>query len=172
MASSVFLFCRLTQNLCTNFPESTIDARKIIITFEVRRNMNLPQADYILRASGLHNREVEVFSVILLDEHLQLVRVVELARGYWDHVLVDPKKILERAKYWETPNVILAHHHPGETAPVPSQDDLILTRDFQRFLRKHKIRLLDHVVLGTHESVSIKENHPGFLRRVLRAIFG
>ena len=125
----------------------------------------------ILQATGHHYQTVEVFKALFLDEDKKLVRVVELARGDWDHVLIDPDLVLESANYWEAFNVILSHNHPGEVAPVPSQADLDLTKYFRRYLRRYKVKVLDHIILGTDGYVSIKRDCPGFLRRIFSRIF-
>ena len=132
--------------------------------------MDTDQAAYILRATKIHEEPVEIFSALLLDEDGSFVRAVKVDRGDYDHVLVDPKKILERAQYWETPFVILAHHHPGEAYPIPSEADVEVTKTFRKYLRRNGVKLLDHIVLGDKAHVSINELFPGLWGR-LKAIF-
>lgn len=132
--------------------------------------MNTDQIAYLLKNSGLHEKPIEVFSILLMDKSMRLVRVVELSRGTWDHVMLDPKAILEKARYWEACNVVLCHHHPDEAYPIPSPADVEVTKGMRRWLRRYRVKVVDHIVLGSHGYSSIKRDCPGFLRRIWRAL--
>ncbi len=119
----------------------------------------------ILQATGHHNQPVEVFKAILLDEDKELIRVVELARGNRDQVMLDPNMVLGSAKYWGALYVILSHNHPGESNPVPSQADLDVTKYARRYLRPYKVKVLDHIILGSDDYISITRDYPSRLRR-------
>lgn len=52
--------------------------------------------------------------------------------------------------------VIFAHNHPSGVAE-PSQADIALTHKLKDALALVDIRLLDHMVVGSHEVVSLTE---------------
>ncbi len=123
------------------------------------------EAVNILQATGHHVQPVEVFKAILLDEDKELIKVVELARGNRDQVRMDFNLVLGSAKHWEALYVILSHNHPGEANPIPSQADLNVTKYARRYLRRYKVKVLDHIILGSDDYISIQRDCPGPLRR-------
>lgn len=133
--------------------------------------MNPAASAYILRSTKHHLEPVEVFKVILLGKGDKLIRVLEVARGSEDQVIVDANHILGMAKYWGSTRVVLAHNHPHERSVIPSQADLDLTKLFKRYLRPFRIKVLDHIILGSSDYVSLTRDCPSLLRRIWNYLY-
>jgi DNA repair protein RadC len=91
---------------------------------------------------------VETFSVVLLDTRRRLIKVVKLATGTLDSVLVHPREVFTAAVAAGAHAIILCHSHPGSGDPTPSEADIRVTRDLIRAGHLMKIEVLDHVILG------------------------
>ena len=96
-----------------------------------------------------HNRlrEVESFSIILLNTRRRLIRVEEISQGTLDTLLVHPREVFRHAISANAAAIVLAHNHPSGD-PTPSEADIKWTRDIIRAGQLLKIEVCDHVVLG------------------------
>jgi DNA repair protein RadC len=115
-----------------------------------------PQAvkDYLqLQLSGLGH---EVFSVLFLDSQHRLIAQEELFRGTLSQTSVYPREVVKRCLARNAAAVILAHNHPSGVAE-PSRADEHLTQVLRTALALVDVRVLDHLVVGCGEVVSMAE---------------
>ena len=72
---------------------------------------------------------------------------------------VYPREILKRALNVNASAVILIHNHPsGE--PLPSKDDLEVTKEIERLLSTIPIKMVDHLIIGANKKVySFRAHH-------------
>ncbi len=108
-----------------------------------------------LRAA-LRDRPHEVFCVLYLDTRHRVIRFDELFNGTIDSAHVHPRVVVEKALAARAAALILAHNHPSGVAE-PSQADLAITRRLRDALGLVDIRLLDHMIVGDGEVVSLAE---------------
>lgn len=101
----------------------------------------------------------EHFFLLCFDAKMQITKVIELARGTADAVHVSPKLIVQQALRNNAVSVAIAHNHPSGD-PQPSAADMMLTRAVHSALEMVEIKLVDHVIVGGHESYSIVRNSP------------
>ena len=80
----------------------------------------------------------------------------ELFRGTLTHTSVYPREVVLRALHHQASAVVLAHNHPSGAAR-PSAADEALTRTLAAALGLVDVRVLDHVIVGTGEVVSMSE---------------
>lgn len=108
------------------------------------------------RAPGLKlaQLEHEVFAVIFLDNRHRLIEYRELFRGTVDNTTVYPREIAKEALARNAAAVILAHDHPSGV-PEPSDADRLITRRVRDALELLDVRVLDHLVVGGDEIVSL-----------------
>ncbi len=107
-------------------------------------------------ASRLRHHPHEVFACLFLDSRHRVISFDELFRGTIDGASVHPREVLKRALGHNAAAVILAHNHPSGVAE-PSDADLRLTERLKNALALVDIRVLDHVVVGDGEMVSLAE---------------
>lgn len=105
------------------------------------------------RMSGLRQ---EQFRVLLLDSKHRVQREVLVAMGGLNAAVVHPREVLRPAILSASAAMVMAHNHPSGD-PEPSEEDLRLTARFAEACRLMGIELLDHVVLGGGEFVSLRE---------------
>ncbi len=110
--------------------------------------------DYI--ALQLGGRVQEVFAVLFLDAQQRLLRMEEMFHGTLTQTSVYPREVLRRALALNAAAVVLAHNHPSGVAE-PSRADEYLTRSLQSALKMIDVRVLDHIVVGQGQAVSMAE---------------
>ena len=106
-----------------------------------------------LKLSGLQR---EVFACLMLDSRHRLLKFEVLFTGTIDSASVYPREIIKRCLELNAAAVILAHNHPSGMAE-PSLADIALTERLKPLLTEVGVRLLDHIVVGRGQSVSMAE---------------
>lgn len=92
--------------------------------------------------------ENEVFWVILLDSKNYLKgHPLEITRGLLDASLVHPREVFRAAIRGATAAVVLVHNHPSGD-PLPSAEDIRITKQLVAAGKIVDIRVLDHVIIG------------------------
>ncbi len=110
--------------------------------------------DYV--SAHLRDLEHEVFCVLYLDKRHRLIQFEELFRGTIDGASVHPREIVKLALQRNAAAVIIAHNHPSGVAE-PSQADEFITQRVKEALALVDIRLLDHIIVGDAQCVSLAE---------------
>lgn len=102
----------------------------------------------------LGHLEREVFAAVMLDTRHRLIEYVELFQGTIDGAEVHPREVVRAALRLNAAAVLVAHNHPsGEVDP--SAADRAVTARLKQALALVDVRLLDHVVVGAHSSLSM-----------------
>jgi len=70
-------------------------------------------------------------------------------------------EVFRDAVRWNSASVIVLHNHPSGD-PTPSPEDVAVTRAMVQAGRLLDIEVLDHLVIGRHEFVSLKSKGLGF----------
>ena len=104
----------------------------------------------------LGDRRNEVFGCVYVDNRLRVRAVEELFHGTIDGAAVYPRVVVQRALETNAAAVVFFHCHPSGVAE-PSSADEALTRRLVSALGLIDVRVLDHVVVTTQESVSFAE---------------
>ena len=108
--------------------------------------------DY-LRAR-LRHLPYEVFGCLYLDNRHRVLAFEELFRGTVDSASVHVREVVRACLARNASAVILAHNHPSGVAE-PSMADRTLTHELRDALRLIGVRVLDHLVVGSGEPVSM-----------------
>lgn len=106
--------------------------------------------------SQLRDRSYEVFAAVFLDNRHQVIHFEELFRGTIDGASVYPREVVKKALEHNAAALIVAHNHPSGIAE-PSQSDERITERLKQALGLVDIRLLDHLIIGDGEIVSLAE---------------
>ena len=106
-----------------------------------------------LKLSGLQR---EVFACLMLDSRHRLLKFEVMFSGTIDSANVYPREIIKRCLELNAAAIILAHNHPSGVAE-PSLADIALTERLRPLLTEVGVRLLDHIVVGRGQSVSLAE---------------
>ncbi len=98
----------------------------------------------------------EVFSCLFLDNRHRVIGFEELFRGTIDGASVHPREVVKRALAYNAAALIMAHNHPSGVAE-PSEADRHITAHLKQALSLVDIRVLDHIIVGEGEPVSLAE---------------
>lgn len=115
-----------------------------------------PQGARRLFVLSLSGEEREHFEVAFLDCRHRLLARERLFSGTIDGAQVAPRVVVQRALALNAAAVILAHNHPSGD-PTPSAADRAITARLREALALVEVRLLDHLVVGAGEVVSMAE---------------
>jgi DNA repair protein RadC len=105
------------------------------------------------RLTGLAH---EVFACLFLDTRHRVIAFEILFNGTIDGTTVHPREVVKRALHHNAAALIFAHNHPSGVAE-PSRADEQITRRLQEALALVDIRVLDHVITGAFDTVSLAE---------------
>ena len=93
---------------------------------------------------------------LFLDSQHRLLVADEMFRGTLTQTSVYPREVVRRALALNAAAVILAHNHPSGVAE-PSRADEHLTQALKAALQLLDVRVLDRLVVGRGQVVSMAE---------------
>ena len=132
------LLTTLIRNLCTRYLENNLIGLDVIDSSEKLE-------DYArMRLSAFTD---EAFMLIFLDVKNHVIDSEIFARGTYDTIILQPKRIAEDAVAHKAPKLIMVHNHPSGITD-PSASDIDFTRKLEALLAPLDIRLLDHLVVS------------------------
>ena len=105
-------------------------------------------------AARMRHLDHERFCCLFLDNRHRVLCFEELFRGTIDGTSVYPREVVKEALRVNAAAVILAHNHPSGVAE-PSRADERITQRLKAALELVDVRLLDHLVVGHGEVVSL-----------------
>src|ERR1700690_1195937 len=133
-----------------------IARRQLSETLRTGPSLASPRATRDYLSARLRDLEHEVFCCLYLDKRHRLIQFEELFRGTIDGASVHPREIVKMALQKNAAAIIVAHNHPSGVAE-PSQADELITQRGKEALALVDIRLLDHIIVGDAQCVSLAE---------------
>jgi len=103
----------------------------------------------------LKGKKKEHFLALLLDTRNQLIKLVEISVGSLDASIVHPREVFKEAISASAASVIFAHNHPSGD-PEASDDDIRLTKRLAEAGEIVGIDVLDHIIIGDKNYLSLK----------------
>ncbi len=104
----------------------------------------------------LAHKNHEVFAVLFLDSQNRMIAMEELIRGTLSQTSVYPREVVMRALHHQAAAVVLAHNHPSGSVQ-PSRADEHLTQTLKASLALVDVRVLDHIIVGQGQALSMAE---------------
>ena len=130
--------------------------RYLCETLEKQDVISNPEDTRKYLKSQLRDKPYEVFAALFLDNRHQIIKYEELFRGTIDGASVYPREVVKKALEHNAAALIIAHNHPSGVAEPSSADERITIR-LKEALGLVDIRLLDHLIVGDGEIVSLAE---------------
>jgi DNA repair protein RadC len=142
----------------------TATAMKILSGIELGRRLydlrskesvtvhNAQEAYYLLK--GMQSRKQEYIVGLFLNSRFELLEQRTLGIGTVDSAGILPRDVIIPALELNSSSVIIAHNHPSGD-PLPSEEDIELTKRITKALDLVGINLLDHIVIGKESWKSI-----------------
>lgn len=122
--------------------------------------------DRICDARGVYNlfhdrfrgEKQEHFLAVILDTKNRIIREILVSKGTLNGSLVHPREVFAPAIRERAASVLVIHNHPSGD-PSPSHEDIEITHRLRETGDLIGIPLLDHVILGEDNFVSLKERN-------------
>ena len=108
----------------------------------------------VVRAK-LYDKKKEYFLALMLDTRNHLIKDAEISVGSLDTSIVHPREVFKEAISASAATVIFVHNHPSGD-PSPSEDDIKLTKRLAEVGQLVGIEVLDHIIIGGRNHVSMK----------------
>jgi DNA repair protein RadC len=102
--------------------------------------------------------ETEQFKCLILNTKHEVLKTVDVSQGGLDGTVAVPRDVFRQAVREGASAVIVCHNHPSGD-PEPSRDDIALTRRLGEAASLLGVALLDHVIFGDGQFVSLKERN-------------
>ena len=126
-----------------------------------RPTIHSPQdvADLLMAEMSLLDQEH--FRVLVLNTKNQVMATPTVFVGRVNTTTVRIAEVFKEAVRQNCPALIVVHNHPSGD-PTPSPEDVTVTQDLVAAGKALDIEVLDHVVIGRQQFVSLKEKGLGF----------
>lgn len=115
-----------------------------------------PQAVRRYLKALLRDEPHEVFGCLFLDSKHRALTFETLFHGSINQAHVHPRQVVKRAIANNAASLILCHNHPSGVSE-PSQADIDLTRRLKDALWLVDVNVLDHLIIGDGEPLSMAE---------------
>lgn len=120
------------------------------------RSIKSPQDGYNLFKQFLGELDREYFVVMCLDVKNQPTAINVCHIGSLNSSIVHPREVMKTAILSNSCSVIVCHNHPSGN-PSPSPEDISVTDRLKEAGELMGIDLLDHLIIGENDFVSLKE---------------
>lgn len=128
---------------------------------EARSSIHSPADAAALVQYEMSILEQEELRVILLNTRNQVLKIETIYRGSLNSSQIRVGELFKTAVRNNAAAVIVVHNHPSGD-PTPSPDDVAVTRAIIQAGKLMDIDVLDHLVIGLKNFVSLKERGLGF----------
>ena len=105
----------------------------------------------------LINNYQENFYCLYLDQHKRLIDKKLLFKGTLNKSLIHPREIFKEAYLSSCAYIICLHNHPSGNV-IPSEDDIIVTKNLCKIGLIQGIPIIDHIIIGENNYYSFYEN--------------
>lgn len=132
--------------------------REMDVEYDAPHTITCPE-DAVEVANAIFDMEnlaEETLIVLLLDMKNHVIGAHELSHGTVDRSIANPREMFKAAILHNASLAILCHNHPSGD-PALSIDDIESTVVFMKLGKMMGIEVLDHIVIGDHCHISIKE---------------
>jgi DNA repair protein RadC len=144
---------------------SPVQACQVVAAFELGKRLFGRPTEVFLRspeevfqyAKDMARLKKEHLRGLYLDTRNKLIRDEVVAIGTLNASLAHPREIFHPAIESHAAAIVLVHNHPSGD-PLPSRDDIELTKQVRGASKILDIDLLDHVIIGSQNYCSLKES--------------
>ena len=119
-----------------------------------RQSLGNPRDSAVFLKARMGHLPYEVFAVLFLDNRHRIIAFEEMFKGTIDGASVHPREVVRACIEHNACAAIFAHNHPSQIAE-PSAADRAITCQLRDALELIGVRVLDHLVIGGGEPVSM-----------------
>lgn len=138
--------------------QAIVELQKRTSVQHVERMMKMESVDEskAFFINQLQYYQHECFAVVLLNSQHEFLHYRELFKGTINSASVYPREIVKYVVDYNAANVLLGHNHPSGS-PEPSQADIVITQKISNALNLIDVQVLDHIVVGVGNAVSLAQ---------------
>ena len=104
----------------------------------------------------MRNLETEHLYLAALDASGRLLYDKAVFKGTINYSVVNPREILRIALQCDAAQIVILHNHPSGN-PIPSGEDIKMTKRLYEASDLIGIPLVDHIIIGDNRYISLKE---------------
>jgi len=104
-----------------------------------------------------NKKDTEYLHMLCFDTHMNLKGVFEISHGTVNASIVSPREVFIKALLGGAVNIILTHNHPSGNL-FPSESDMALTERVKEAGDLINVKLVDHIIIGDNDYLSMKEH--------------
>lgn len=130
--------------------------RRVLSSADHRPRLRSPREIYLYLHPRMAVLAREVFHVLCFNARNILIQEARIAEGFVDSCAVDPREVFALAVGARASAIVLVHNHPSGDAE-PSARDLALTEQLVAGGALLGVQVLDHLVIGDADFVSLRE---------------
>lgn len=144
-----------------------VRANQILAALELARKLNVPvESQYIIRSPRdaanllipeMRYLQCEHFVVLFLNTKNGVIARETISIGSLNASIVHPREVFKAAIKRSSASIIAAHNHPSGS-PLPSSEDIQITKRLVESGNIIGIDVLDHVIIGGDQFYSLKEH--------------
>lgn len=125
--------------------------------YNIPESIRSPKDAYntIIEVLKLDEEAQEVFGIACLNAKNRVISIDKISVGTINSTLVHPREVFKVALMKNAARIVAFHNHPSGD-PTPSDDDLNITSRLMKAGEIIGIELLDHIIIGDGEFVSLK----------------
>jgi DNA repair protein RadC len=155
------------SELCNEYGLGVAKTAQLKAALEIGRRMGMLQSEerYQIRSSAdaanlvmqdMMYLDHEQMRIIVLDTKNQVIENVARYQGTVNSSVLRAAEVFRPAVIRNCPGVIVCHNHPSGD-PSPSPEDVAVTKQLVEAGIHLDIELIDHIIIGSHRFVSLKE---------------
>ncbi|WP_438319126.1 RadC family protein [Sporosarcina sp. FA9] len=123
---------------------------------EGRYTIRSPEDAAAYLMTDMSSLSQEHFVVLFLNVKNEIIHKQTLFIGSLNSSIVHPRDIFREAVKRSAASIVCAHNHPSGN-PSPSPEDIEVTKRLIEAGSIMGIELLDHIIIGDHKFISLKE---------------
>ena len=100
----------------------------------------------------------ECVMLLCLDTKMKVLDCRVIGEGSLSSISFSVRDIVKTCLMYNTKYAVIAHNHVSGIA-VPSQQDIYATREIKKALEMVDIRLIDHIIVGGQDFVSLRDDN-------------
>lgn len=126
--------------------------------YDITKKISAPIDAYttVTKIFSMEEEAEEVLVMLTLNTKNSVTGAFEISRGSLNSSIVHPREVFKRALLDNAASIIIAHNHPSGD-PTPSGEDTNITHRLKECGKLMGIELLDHIIVGEGNYVSLKE---------------
>ena len=123
---------------------------------EARPKISCPEDVAALLLEEMRHLDREHFRCLSLSTKNHLLAIDPISVGSLNSSIVHPREVYKKAVVRSAAGVILVHNHPSGD-PIPSGEDISITKRLIKAGETLGIDVLDHIIIGDNRYISLKE---------------